>query len=134
MIEKITPEPHQYLIDALSNLAIKKLITKDDALEIAAEAKRRFPEGDPVYGKAVLWQLCKDRGITPDDIPGMDLASAAVSVLRGVLVGTKSAEIFLAKSFDPRAAWVVQQANAQTALELLEEAHTLADTFLEAIE
>ena len=123
-------DPHQDLIDTLSLLTLKKLIAKDEAVKITNEAKRRFPGGNEVYGQAVLWQLCKDQGITPEQVPGLDLAEATLKVLRGVLVGTVTAQRFLALSL---ADHTFNSDNVHTAEKLLNEANGLAIAFLEAI-
>ena len=126
-------DPHQDLIDSLSLLVRKTHITKAEAIEIANEAKRRFPEGNPAYGQSVLWQLCKDRGIAPADIPSFDLAGSAVKVLRGVRVGAVSAQKLLTRIRIPGTTLKEAKEDARAAEALLFEANDLAKSFLEAI-
>ena len=126
-------DPHQDLIDTLSALTLKKLISKDEADKIVTEAKQRFPDGNEAYGQSVLWQLCKDRGITPAQVP-LNLTDAVLTVLRGVLVGTIMAQRFLAtarETFDQDPNEAHDDSNA--AEFLLAEANGLAVAFLEAI-
>lgn len=128
-------DPHQDLIDTLSLLTLKKLIDKDEALKITDEAKRRFPDGNKVYGQSVLWQLCKDRGIDPDQVR-LNLTDATLTVLRGVLVGTITAQRLLAQSnmFSINMLDLEDvRESAATAEALLNEANGLAVAFLEAI-
>lgn len=123
-------DPHQDLIDTLSLLTLKKLIAKDDALKITAEAKRRFPEGNEAYGQAVLWQLCRDKGIATNQVPSLNLTEASVKILRGMLVGTITAQRWLAQSL---AKDELDREDIHTAESLLNEANGLAVAFVEAI-